>query len=63
MWPVVRDCVPAGVVCPYGENSASADSKYDGSFCGPLQPAAAEPGRDSEIRIVGIALPLPAARQ
>lgn len=32
-WPVARDCVPAAVVYPYGENSAWADSKYGGAFC------------------------------
>lgn len=31
---------------PYGENSASADNKYDGSFCDSTDiPAAPEPGK------------------
>lgn len=48
----------------YGESSASADNKYDGSFCDSTGiPAAAKPGKVSENRIVGIALPLPAKRQ
>lgn len=32
---VARDYAPATVVRPYGENSASADSQYGGSFCDP----------------------------
>ena len=56
--------VPAVVVCPYDENSALAGSKFDGPAYGSMGiPAAAEPGRVSENRIVGIALPLPATRQ
>jgi len=43
---VARDYAPATVVCLYGENSASADNKYDGSFCDSTGiPAAAEPGK------------------
>lgn len=40
---MARDYAPATVVCPYGESSASADSKYGGSFCDSTGiPAAAE---------------------
>ena len=64
MCPVVRDYAPAAVVCPYDENSASADSKYDGAFCDSTDiPAVAEPGKASENRIVGIVQPPPAGRQ
>ncbi len=64
MWPAVRDCVPAAVACPYGENPASADSKYGGAFCDSTDiPAAAEPGKASENHIVGIVQPPPAMRQ
>lgn len=39
-----EDYAPAAVVYPYGENSASADNKYGGSFCDSTRiPAAAEP--------------------
>lgn len=49
---------------PCDENSASADSKYGGSFCDSKGvPAASEPGNVSENRIVGIARSLPATRQ
>lgn len=61
---MARDYGPATAVCLYDENSASADNKYDGSFCdstGIL--AAAKPGKVLENRIVDIALPLPATRQ
>lgn len=59
-----EDYAPATVVCLYGENSASADNKYDGSFCDSTGiPAAAEPGKVLENRTVGIVLPLPATRQ
>lgn len=64
MWPVARDYTPATAVCPYGENSASADNKYGGAFCDSTNlPAAAESGKASENRIVGIAQPQPAGRQ
>ena len=60
----VRDCVPAVVVCPYGENSSSADSKYGAAFCDSTSIlAVAESGKASESRIVGIAQPQPAGRQ
>ncbi len=59
MWPVARDYAPATAVCPYGKNSASAESKYSGAFCDFTGiPAAAEPGKVLENRTVGIALPL-----
>lgn len=61
---MARDYAPATVVCLYGENSVSADSKYGGSFCDSTGvPAASEPEKVSENRIVGIAQPLPATRQ
>ena len=61
---MARDYAPATAVCPYGENSVSADSKYGGSFCDSTGvPAASEPEKVSENRIEGIARPLPATRQ
>lgn len=59
-----EDFVPAVVVCPYGENSSSADSKYGAAFCDSTSIlAVAESGKASESRIVGIAKPQPAGRQ
>ena len=61
---MVMDYLPETAVCPYGENSASADSKYGGTFCDSTDiPAAAEPGKASENHIVGIVQPPPAMRQ
>ncbi|KKA60580.1 hypothetical protein EC91649_3204 [Escherichia coli 9.1649] len=43
---MVMDYVPATAVCPYGENSVSADTKYGGAFCDSTDiPAAAELGK------------------
>lgn len=45
----MKDCIPAVVVCPHGENSVSADSKYNGAFCDSTGiPAIAGPRKASE---------------
>ncbi len=51
---MVRGYAPATVVYPYDENSASADSKYGGTFCDSTGiPAVAESGKASRgIRAV-----------
>ena len=52
---MAKDYALVTAVCPYGENSASADNKYDGSFCDSTGiPTAAKPGKVLENRIVGI---------
>ncbi|CAR14583.1 hypothetical protein B9N08_25000 [Escherichia coli] len=61
---VARDYAPATAVCPYGENSASADSKFGGSICDSTNtPAAVKSGKVSENRIEDNALPPPTRRQ
>jgi len=59
---VVGDYVPAAVDT-YGENSASADSKYCGAFCDSTNVLAVAESEKASERIVGIAQPQLVGRQ